>query len=118
MFESASKADPRSLPVQKLTLKTRFDIPNGTTLSLDEGLLIEFLERGDVTGRGINEVVGAFTINGRSHKFSFTDFRVTIAGITKEWRNDLAEDPIQARVHLVVRMYAQRFPYEETGRDL
>ena len=114
IFESASKADPRDIPAQKLTLRTSINVPKGTTFSLDEGLLMEFLERGEVTKRKMNEEAGTITINGRTHVFSFFDFELILAGITKEGRNMIAKDPKQARFQLLMRMYSQRFPYEES----
>lgn len=114
IFESASKEDTRCIPGQKLTKRTSFTFPKGTTFSLDEDIFREFLEHGEVIKREINDEVGMITINDITHKFSFTDFIVAIAGSTKEWKNALAKDPIQARFQLIMRMYVQRFPYEET----
>lgn len=118
IFESASKADTRNTPAKKLKLRTSINFPKGTTFSLDDGLLMEFLKHGKVTERDINDEVGTITINGRNHAFSFFDFRTTLDGITKEWRNSLPEDPNQVRIQLIMHMYAHRFPYEESESDL
>ncbi len=118
IFESASKDDTRNTPAKKLKLRTSINFPKGTTFSLDDGLLMEFMDHGVVTERNINVEVGTITINDKKHTFSFFDFRTTLDGISKEWVNALPEDPNQVRIQLVMHMYAQRFPYEESESDL
>jgi hypothetical protein len=41
-----------------------------------------------------------------------------VAKVIKDWKKILSEDPIQARFRLVMEMYLQRFPYEDSERDL
>jgi len=92
IFESASKGDTREAPAKALTPRTNYTFPKGTTFNLDEGLLMEFLETGKVTEKGINEEVATLTINDRSYTFSFFDFRMILPGITKETLNKFLHD--------------------------
>jgi hypothetical protein len=115
MFESVSRGgDERETPAKELRLRTRINAPKGTTFSLDDGLRTELLERGKVTEREQNEIVGTLSMNGKNYEFSFFDFRMMSARFIKDWRKTLSEDPIQARFQLVMEMYVQRFPYEES----
>lgn len=118
IFESASQGDNRETPPKPLTPRTTFTFPKGTTFSLDEGLLLEFLEKGEVKRREINEEVATLTINDKTHNFLFFDFSMALGGVTEEMRKAMATDPGRARFELVVRMYTQRFPYEESEGDL
>jgi hypothetical protein len=118
LFESVSKGDTREIPAKKLTVRSSINVPAGTTFSLDEGLLREFLDHGEIAKKEIDQEIGWITINGKTQYFSFLDLEVTLAGTTKEWRNTLAKDPNQARFELVMGMYYERFPYEDVQGDL
>ncbi len=117
LFESASQGDPRDVPPQPLTPRATFTFPQGTILSLDEALLAEYLERGEVAERGMNEEIATLTINNKKYVFSFFDFTMALPRL-KETRGSMKGDPDRARLEVVMCMYAQRFPYEESGGDL
>lgn len=118
IFESASQGDKRETPPQPLTPRKTYTFPKGTTFSLDEGLLMEFLEKEEVKRREITKEVATLTINDKAHNFSFFDFSMAIVRITDEMRKSMANDPDRARLEVVVMMYTQRFPYEESEGDL
>lgn len=118
IFESVSHGDERETPSVPLTPRKTFTFPAGTTFSLDEGLLLEFLEYGEVKKRELNNEVATLTINEKTHVFLFYDFWLALGGITEEMRTEMVKDPDRARIELVVRMYTQRFPYEESEGDL
>ncbi len=118
IFESVSQGDKRETPPTPLTPRKSFTFPAGTTFSLDEGLLLEFMENGEVKRRDINEEVATLTINDKEHIFRFFEFSMALAGVTEGMRKVMARDPDRARLELVVRMYTQRFRYEESEGDL
>ena len=118
IFESVSQGDKRETPPTPLTPRKSFSFPAGTTFSLDEGLLLEFMENGEVKRRDINEEVATLTINDKEHIFTFFEFSMALGGVTEEMRKVMARDPDRARLELVARMYTQRFPYEESEGDL
>jgi hypothetical protein len=117
IFESASQGDRRESPPSPLTPRTTITVPEGATFSFDEGLLIELLERGEVADRGINEEIATLTINNRVHVFSFFDFSMILPRLIKENWVSMKDDPVRARLELIMCMYAQRFPYEESNAD-
>jgi hypothetical protein len=114
IFESVSQGDKREIPPKPLTLRKSFTFPTGTTFSLDESLLSEFLKNGEVKRRDINAEVATLTINGQEHIFTFFEFNMALGGVNEEMRKAMPRDPDRARLELVVRMYTQRFPYEES----
>jgi hypothetical protein len=118
IFESVSQGDKRETPPTPLTPRKSFAFPAGTTFSLDEGLLLEFMKNGEVKRRDIYEEVATLTINDKEHIFTFFEFSMALGGVTEEMRKVMARDPDRARLELVVRMYTQRFPYEESESDL
>ncbi len=119
IFESASQGDERETPSSPLTPRTSLTIPEGSTFSLEEDLLMEFLERGDVTQKkDINEEIATLTIDGKTHKFSFFEFSLVLQGISEEEKKELAKDHNNAKLSLVVEMYRQKFPYEESENNL
>lgn len=118
IFESVSHGDERETPPIPLTPRKTFTFPAGTTFNLDEGLLLEFLENGEVKKRELNDEVATLTINDKTHIFSFYDFCLALGGVKEEMRTAMVKDPDRARLELVVQMYTLRFPYEESEGDL
>ena len=57
-------------------------------------------------------------MNGKDYEFSFSDFKIIAARFMKDGRKTLSDDPVQARFELVMEMYLQRFPYEESECEL
>jgi len=113
IFEAASRFDDRSHPPQPLVRKHRFEIPAGSVFSFDEDVLRELFEEGCAKERGQSQSIGSITMDGRTHEFSFFDL-VLIGGTqTRDWRRDLGQDPVQARLELLMRMYSLRHRFEE-----
>ncbi len=114
IFESSSQDDRRTIPAKPLTPRLNFTFPSGTEFSVDESVFKEFWEHGEVVARGINDEVATLKLNNREHAFSFLDFTMVLPSLTDQWRMAMAGEADRARLELVVRMYAQRFPYEES----
>lgn len=114
IFESASQGDSRDVPAEPLVPRKMFEFPKGTCFSFDEELLNEFLAGDTLTHKGMNDEIATLTINGREHRFSFFDFRMVLPHLTEELRTAMKKEPGRTRFELVARMYAQRFPYEES----
>ena len=117
IFESASTGDTRELPVKKLTPRTSLNVPEGTTFFLEEELLAEFLKYANVKKREPNERIGSITMHGKTHEFYFFDFETVLATITKDLRRIFVEAPERAQLELLMLMYLQGFPYEESEYD-
>lgn len=118
IFESASKSrDERETPAKEWRLRKTVDIPAGATFSMDDGLLGELLKQGEVSDRNDNEIVGTLSMNGTNYEFLFLEFKMLPESTIKDWRSSLSEDLVQARLHLIMEMYMQRFPYEKPECD-
>ncbi len=106
------RSHPPSSAPQKLERRTSFTLPAGTTFGFDADVLREMLEEGRVRERDLSQKVGSLVLGGTTHEFSF--FEPTLIGRTcsKDWRAELGADRVHARLELVVRMYARRFPFE------
>ena len=118
IFESSSQGDKRESVPKPLTPRRTFTFPKGMTFSLDEDLLLEFLEKGEVKRREINEEVATLTMNEKAQSFTFFDFSIALGGVTEEMRREMAKDPDRARLELVILMYTQRFPYKESEGNM
>lgn len=116
IFESASKdRDKRETPAKKLQMRKMLNVPAGATFSLDDGLLSELLKHGKVNDRSDSEIVGTLSMNGTDYEFSFFDFKILPESFVKDWRNTSSKDLVKARLQLIIKMYVQRYPYEESG---
>lgn len=118
IFELASKRrDARESPTEDLRLRQTLYIPAGATFTFDDAILDELLKQDEVIDRNDNETVGTLSMNGTNYEFSFFEFRLLPESLIKDWRNSISEDLVDARFQLIVRMYAQRFPYEKPECD-
>lgn len=110
IFERASeRGDTRKEPAKPLMPLQSFCLPRGTTFTIDEDLLLEFLSTGTVTCRDAGAVVGTLCFDGETHTFSLLDFQTIIGSIEESERAELAHDPVNARFQILVKMYEFRF---------
>lgn len=118
IFESVSKSrDERETPPEEIRIRRTVKIPAGATFSLDDDLLGELLQQGEVRDRNDNEIVGTLSMNGANYDFSFLEFKMLPESLIKDWRNILSEGHVKARLQLIMEMYLQRFPCEESECD-
>jgi len=117
IFEGASKGDSRETPPRRKTLRGEVCFPKGSLLFLEPDILREFLERGTVQERDRDSTVAHVTIDGRRHEFSFFELRLLLDNLDKNWKDLRCQDSMAVMCYLVARMYAQRFPYEETNPE-
>ena len=114
MFESCSKDDERGLPPKKLKRKKGITVPKGSTFFIDENLLMQYLSTGQLPNKNPHDVVAEIEINGKKDEFSFMEFQMLTATTSDDERKEMSGDTDNSRFHLVLKMYLQRYPYEET----
>jgi len=114
MFESCSKDDERCLPPQKFKRKKSITVPKGSTFSIDEDLLNHYLSTGHLLEKNPNDVIAELEIHGKKEEFSYMEFQMLVATINDQERKAMSENTNNSRIHLVLEMYLQRYPYEET----
>ncbi|MES2407255.1 MAG: hypothetical protein V4528_08035 [Pseudomonadota bacterium] len=113
--EIGNRPDTREVPPKKLIPRTLVTLPAGTTFSLDERLLVEFLKGGNSYGKKREEVIAELHFDGVKHEFTLLDFEMLIANIPTSVRKQYAASPDTARPALIIEMYIQRYPYENGG---
>ena len=115
LFESSSKKkDKRETPARELKLRTAYQFPEGTTFRFDDGVLNEYIMNGKINNRDYDYEVGAITIKGKTYRFHFYDLQLALPMVTRESPKELLKDPNQIRFLMVMFMYVQRFPYEDS----
>ena len=114
IFESCSKGDKRQLPPTKLKRKTSIKVPKGSTFYIDEDLLNQYLSTGKIAEKDPHDVIGEIEINGKKEEFSFIEFQMLTATINDDQRIELSKDKHNSRFQIVLEMYLQRHPYEES----
>jgi len=117
IMEIGGRPDAREIPSKKLIPRTLLTVPAGTTFSLDEHLLKEFLEGGNNYGKMGEEVITELTLDGVKHEFTFFDFEMLAAKLPSSERTNFAASPDVARAKLVLEMYMQRYPFENDRDD-
>jgi hypothetical protein len=110
IFESTSKED-RALPPEPLTKRSHYDIPAGTRFGFDRETFEALLIHGHVEEKDLEREVGSLTIGETTHTFYVLDLISIGGGQPRNWREDLGDDPVRARLELLMRMYARRFPF-------
>ena len=114
MFESCSKDDERGSLPKKLKRKKGLTIPKGSTFYIDEDLLIQYLSTGQLPDKNLHDKVAEIEINGKKDEFSFMEFKMLTATISDDERKEMSGETDNSRFHLVLKMYLQKYPYEES----
>jgi hypothetical protein len=109
---TGNRSDDREVPSEKLIPRTSVTLPAGTIFNLDEHLLTIFLEGGNDYGKMREDVIAQLAFAGVKHEFTFFDFEMLAATISTSERNKFAASPDTARLELIIKMYMQRYPYE------
>ncbi len=112
IFESASNDDRENAP-RTLTRRLEFEIPEGTAFQFDGDILTELLVEGRARERDQSETVGSITVDGTTHEFSYLELMLIGGDRLRDWKKELGEHPGEARLGLIMRMYARRFPFDE-----
>lgn len=114
--EIANKRDERETPPQTLTPRTTFTFPTGTEfLTVNDDLLSDLLERGQITGMEKGYVVAELTLNGFKHEFNLQALEMFVASTSKSEMLRLAKKTKEARIELIAAMYMRRYPYENSA---
>lgn len=111
-FESAS-SDPRQSPTRRLTVRTMYNFPAGTTFYLDHKHLLESMGRKELADGQEKEVVCRVTLNGRTDEFALAEVAMLPNEVIEEWRRVVVENPGSANAFLMACLYSERYPYEE-----
>jgi len=114
MFENCSRDDERGEAPQKLKRRQGITVPKGSTFYIDEYLQNQYLSTGDLPDKKPNDVIAELEINGKKEEFSFMEFQMLAANINDQQRKAMAEDTTETKLHLVLKLYLQRYPYEES----
>jgi hypothetical protein len=112
MFESASE-DARTTPPRPLKHRKRIEVPAGTQFGFETDIFDALMTEGRVADENLERKVGSLTLGKTTHEFRVFDLVSIGGGQNRNWREDLGEDPVRARLELLMRMYANRFPFEE-----
>lgn len=118
IFESVSMPDVRAEPPKTLIPRSRIAFPAGTTFWLEDARVLELLDQGNTTQGEQEEMIGALSFSGKDHEFVFFEVCMLPREFIRDWRRSLSNDPVSARLELLARLYAQRFPYEAQDEPL
>jgi hypothetical protein len=110
-----NKRDEREVSPRKLTPRTSLSLPTGTSFQVvDEALLKELLENGQIASKSEEYVVAELNFNGLKHEFTCCDLEAMVASVSKSEMARLSENIIQAKLEMVIKMYLKRYPYENS----
>ncbi len=114
MVESCSKVDERSLPPEKLIRKKGLSVPKGSTFYIDEDMLNQYLSTGQMPDKDSHDIVAEIEIQGKKEEFSFLEFQMSTFTISDELRKEMSGDTHNSRFQIILGLYLQRYPYEES----
>lgn len=115
IFESVSeRQDERQTPARKLRLRSNpLTVPAGTEFGADELLVRKLLEGNALNTVTDEEVVGELQLEGQSYRFSVYEFKLLPSTLVQDLRMVFLEDPVRARLQLLLELYLRRHPYDE-----
>ena len=113
IFEGATNTkDERVTPSQRLRIRTRLEVPAGTTFRICDDVITKYLADGATGNQAESEVVGELTLNGVKYEFLLFELKSLPAKYLKVWRVRYSYDTPEAHLHLLLELYMRRFPYE------
>ncbi|WP_324778567.1 hypothetical protein [Thiobacillus sedimenti] len=107
-----NRPDAREIPPEKLIRRTTVSLPAGAIFWFEEQLLEAFLEGSDNYSKTSDEVIAGLTFDGVEHEFTLMDFEMLAADMPISERQRLASSPDSTRLELIMKMYIQRYPFE------
>jgi hypothetical protein len=72
----------------------------------------EFLKGGNDYCKTSDNVIANLSFDGVEHEFTLLDFEMLASNISTSMRQQLAASPDTARLELIMKMYIQRYPFE------
>lgn len=110
--DSSNKLDPRQTPSKKLKLRREIMLPAGTTFSFNGCLMAELIGGRTVNESEQDENIGTLSIDGKDHDFFVSELERLRPQLDKGLASELASNDPQAGCLLLMKLYLQRFPYE------
>jgi len=117
VFEQASLPDPRTTPPKLLKGRIFLQIPAGANCLFPDDTLVDYFKTGQLSEMHSEKVIAELTINGQKHPFFFSDLKMLVASDPNTRQELETSEPIQAAIGMVVKMFAQRYPYEDFGPE-
>lgn len=113
MFARCSVGDERGSAPKKLKRKRSITLPKGSTISMDEELLNNYLSTGKLPDRSPGDIVAELEIHGTKEEFLFRELQMLAASTSDHEREIISKDNQNSKFNLVLELYLQRYPYED-----
>lgn len=106
--------DDREIPAEQLKYRKSLDVPAGTDFFLEQDLITAVLSSANEDNHAPESVVASMKMNDVLHEFSVMELCMVKGKFTSEQLRHLALSESSDRLELVVRMFMQRYPYENS----
>ncbi|NTZ70142.1 hypothetical protein FCI59_02280 [Pseudomonas protegens] len=106
--------DDREIKPKKLKLRSSIEVPAGTEFYLERELVNTVLSGEKFEGYSQEKVIASMKANGVTHEFTVIELEIVMGRFTSEQILKLLASDGQERIELILQMFAQRYPYEES----
>lgn len=117
IFSSVSVEDPRATVPKPLRRRTRVILPAGTKFYMNEELMKELANGGNIMPRDESLVVGGMEVDGIESEFTFCEFMDAIEVLDEDFMSQMADNPIGAQACILATMWGCRHPFEIADSD-
>ncbi|WP_267269943.1 hypothetical protein [Pseudomonas protegens] len=107
--------DDREIKPKKLKLRSSIEVPAGTEFYLDRELVNTLLFGEKFAGYSQEKVIASMRANGVTHEFTVIELEMVMERFAPEQILKLLASDGQERIELILQMFAQRYPYEESA---
>ncbi|WP_137971705.1 hypothetical protein [Pseudomonas sp. F(2018)] len=114
IFQASKIIDDREIPPTKLKIRKSIDIPAGTAFHLEQELITSILSATRSQAYEQNAIVASLKMNNLTHEFTASELETVIKRIPAARLHQLANSETTDRIELILEMFAQRYPYENS----
>jgi hypothetical protein len=106
--------DEREIPSKKLKFRKHIDVPEGTKYFLKQELITKILLSETEQDYAPDVVIAGIDMDGEDQEFTAQDLIALRNTLESDVICKFAENESSARIELLLEMYVQRFPYENS----
>ncbi|MBP2873373.1 MULTISPECIES: hypothetical protein [Pseudomonas] len=114
IFNAGGIIDDREIPAKQLKYRTTLDIPSGTDFFLEQELITAVLSNPSDEVNAPELVVASMKMNDVTHEFSVMELRMVMGKFKSDQLRHFVMNVSSERIELVIRMFMQRYPYENS----
>jgi hypothetical protein len=114
IYQAGRIVDEREISSEQIKYRNSIDVPAGTNFSLEQDLITKILSKATNQDYAPESIVASLKMNDVVHEFTVMDLEMVIGRFTPDQVHQLATNESTDRLELILKMFMQRYPYENS----